>query len=136
MRLLVLRITLGVIAAFQFAFGMLFLVAPQFYPGLVGLAAAPAWTGWIFGLFGARALGYAVGMVLTIRNPLGHRGWIATMIGVQAIDGAVTLAFVGMGVLTLAQVSTAGFMPIVFIIALALTFPRARALTPSADSVA
>ncbi|MEO6532606.1 MAG: hypothetical protein ABIO06_03415 [Pseudolysinimonas sp.] len=136
MRLLALRITLGVIAAFQLAFGVLFLVAPQLYPALVGLHPAPAWTSWIFGLFGARAIGYAVGMVLTMRDPLRHRGWIATMIGVQAIDGIVTLALVAMGVLTFAQVSTAGFMPIAFIVALALTFPRARAVPSAPGAVA
>jgi hypothetical protein len=124
MRLLILRITLGVIAAFQAGFGILFLVAPAVYPHLVGLAAVPAWAPWIFGLFSARALGLAAGMVFAVRDPFRYRSWIAVMIGVQAIDWIVTMVFVLQGALALAQVSTAGFMPIVFIVALALTFPR------------
>jgi len=125
MRLLILRITLGVIAAFQAGFGILFLIAPSVYPHLVGLAPVPAWAPWIFALFSARALGFAAGMVFAIRDPFRYRSWIAVMIGVQAIDWIVTMVFVLQGILTLAQVSTAGFMPIVFIVALALTFPRA-----------
>jgi hypothetical protein len=131
MRFVILRITLGVIAAFQAGFGILFLVAPGVYPAAVGLAAVPAWAPWIFGLFGARALGFAAGMVFAIRDPNRYRSWIAVMIGVQAIDWIVTMVFVLQGTLTVAQVSTAGFMPIAFIVALALTFPR-RAAAPIA----
>lgn len=126
MRLRVLRITLGVIAGFQFGFGLLFLVAPTLYPQLMGLEPGPAWTTWGFGLFAARALGYGVGMIVALRDPYRHRSWIATMIGVQAIDGVVTIALIAQGALTLAQASTAAFMPVVFVIALAVTFPRAR----------
>ncbi|MBX3098865.1 MAG: hypothetical protein KF761_04730 [Salinibacterium sp.] len=124
MRLLALRITLGIIAAFQLAFGSLFLVAPLFYGDLIGLPEAPAWVAWIFGLFGARALAFVVGMVLAIRDPQRYRSWIVAMIVVQVLDGIVTLGLVAQGVLTFAQVSTAGFMPIVFVVALALLFPR------------
>lgn len=126
MRLLTLRITLGVIAGFQFGFGLLFLFVPSLYPEMMGLPLGPLWTTWGFGLFAARALGYGVGMVLSIRDPYRNRSWIATMIGVQAIDAIVTLTLVAQGALTLAQASTAAFMPIVFVAALALTFPRAR----------
>lgn len=124
MRLLVLRITLGVIAAFQLALGTMFLVAPGFYSDAVGLEPAPAWAGWMFAMFSARAFGFAVGLVLAIRDPYRHRAWIAVMIGIQAIDWIATLALVATGTLTMTQVSTAGFMPAVFIVLLALTFPR------------
>jgi len=127
MRLLILRITLGVIATFQAGFGILFLVAPAAYPNLVGLDPVPAWAPWILALFSARALGVVAGMVFAIRDPYRYRSWIAVMIGVQAIDWIVTMVLVLHGTLTLAQVSTASFMPIVFIVALALTFPRRAA---------
>jgi len=127
MRPLILRITLGVIAAFQAGFGILFLVAPAAYPHLVGLDPVPAWAPWIFALFSARALGFAAGMVVAIRDPFRYRSWIAVMIGAQAIDWIATMVFVLQGTLTLAQVSTAGFMPIVFIVVLALTFSRRAA---------
>jgi len=124
MRLLILRITLGVIAAFQAGFGLLFLFAPAAYPSLVGLDPVPAWAPWMFALFSARALGFAAGMVVAIRDPYRNRSWIAIMIGVQATDWISTVVAVVQGSLTVAQVSTAGFMPILFIVALALTFPR------------
>lgn len=135
MRILALRITLGVIAAFQIVLGILFLLAPQFYGDAVGLEQAPPWVAWMFGMFSARALGYGVGLVLAIRDPLRHRAWIATMIGVQVIDWLVTISLVVQGVLSLAQVSTAGFMPVLFVLALVLTFPR-RPRPATGDSVA
>lgn len=124
MRLLVLRITLGVIAAFQIGFGAIFLFAPTVYPDAVGLDPVPAWASWMFALFGARALGFGAGMILAIRDPLGHRSWIAIMIGVQVIDWIATLVAILQGSLTVAQASTAAFMPVLFVIALLLTFPR------------
>lgn len=124
MRSLILRITLGLIAAFQIALGLLFIVAPGLYAQLVGLPRAPAWTAWIFGMFGARALGYAVGLIVAMRDPQRHRLWIVTMIGIQAVDWVLTVMLILQGALTLTQASTAAFMPVLFVIALALTVPR------------
>jgi hypothetical protein len=131
MRLVVLRITLGIIAAFQLVLGLMFLFAPDFYASAVGLDPAPDWVPWMFGMFSARAIGFTVGLALAIADPFRHRAWIAIMIGVQAIDWLVTASLVVQGTLTIAQVSTAGFMPVLFIIALALTFPRRRSIAAS-----
>lgn len=130
MRLLVLRITLGVIAAFQIGFGALFLFAPAVYPAAVGLDAVPAWAPWMFAMFSARAFGFGVGMILAMRDPFRYRSWIAVMVGVQAIDWVATIVAVVQGFLTVAQVSTAGFMPVIFIVVLILAFPR----TPPSDT--
>ena len=127
MRLLLLRITLGVIAAFQLGFGALFLFAPGLYPDAVGLESVPAWAPWMFALFGARALGFGAGMIVAMRDPLRHRSWIVIMIGVQVIDWIATVVAVLQGSLTITQVSTAGFMPVLFVVALVLFFPRAAA---------
>jgi hypothetical protein len=133
MRLLALRITLGVIAAFQLALGAMFLFAPHFYAATVGLDPAPAWVPWMLAMFSARAFGFAAGLVIAIRQPERHREWIAIMIGVQAIDWLATVTLIGQGALTIAQVSTAAFMPILFIVALALTFPRRSRETSQAE---
>lgn len=124
MRLRILQITLGVIAAFQVFFGLVFIVAPNAIISAFGLPAVPAWAPWIFAMFGARAIGYAVGMVVAMRDPLRHAAWIWTMVGVQAIDWIATVVLVASGALTIAQASTAAFMPIVFIAAILLTMPR------------
>jgi hypothetical protein len=131
-RLLILRITLGVVAFFQIALALVFLIIPGPFAAAVALPEAPQWAHWMFAMFSARALGYAVGMILAIRNPLAHRAWIVTMVGVQAIDWIATLAFIGVGAITVTQASTAAFLPVVFIVALLATMPRGSARTPSA----
>lgn len=136
MRLLVLRVTLGVIAAFQIGFGALFLFAPAVYPAAVGLDAVPAWAPWMFAMFSARAFGFGVGMILAMRDPLRYRSWIAVMVGVQAIDWIVTMGAVVQGALTVAQVSTAGFMPVIFIVVLILAFPRTAPSTSDPTALA
>jgi hypothetical protein len=124
MRTLILRTTLGVVAAFQIGFGALFLIAPNFYGSMVGLAPVPDWAPWMFAMFSARAFGFAAGMIVAIREPERHRAWIAIMIGVQALDWLATMALVINGTLTLPQVSTAAFMPVLFIVSLLVSFPR------------
>ena len=127
MRTLILRITLGAVALFQIVFGLLFLLIPGTLAESFGLAETPHWAYWIFALFSARALGYAVGMILAIRDPLKYRAWIITMVGVQAIDWIATLVYIGAGAITVAQASTAAFMPVVFIVLLLATLPRTGA---------
>ena len=124
MRNRVLRITLGVVTAFQLALGVGFLVAPGPFSASLGLAPAPQWTYWMFAMFSARAFGFAYGMVLAFRDPVRHRSWITAMIGVQAIDWIATIAFIVTGAITLSQATTAAFMPVLFIAGLAWGFPR------------
>ncbi len=124
MRLLVLRITLGVVAFFQIALAIVFIAIPGPFAAAVGLPETPQWAYWMFAMFSARALGYAVGMIFAIRDPLRHRAWITTMVGVQAIDWIATLYFIGTGAITLVQASTATFLPAVFIVLLLATLPR------------
>lgn len=133
MRVRILRITLGIIAAFQVALALGFLFAPAPFAASLGLAATPAWTAWMFAMFSARALGFAYGLVLAIRDPHRHRSWIVAMIGVQAIDWLVTVFFISTSAITLAQATTASFMPVIFIVALVACFPRnpAKALSGS-----
>ncbi len=120
-----LRVTLLVIAGFQLVLGALFLVAPGATADLFGLAPdAPPWARWLFAMMAARFLGYAYGMVVAARDPLRHVSWIDSMIAVQAIDWIATLAVLAAGDLTLQQVSTAAFMPVLFISALLWWHPR------------
>ena len=114
-----LRITLITIGIFQLFFGTLFLAAPVATAQLLGLQpAAPAWANWLFAMMGARFLGYAYGMFAAARAPWAGRTWISTMIVIQAIDWLATIGYLFTGHLTLRQVSTAAFMPVLFIAAL------------------
>ena len=127
MRLLVLRLTIATITAFQVVLGFVFVFFPSQFAALMGLDPAPAWVAWMFAMFTARAWGFAAGMVLALRDPVRHRAWLAIMVGVQAIDWIATVVFLSLNAVTLAQVSTAAFLPVVFIVLILITFPRRTA---------
>lgn len=116
--------TLWFIAAIQFVLGAVFLAAPEQTARMLGLGAAPGWANWLFGMMAARFLGFAFGIGVAARNPAGARSWIVAMIGVQAIDWFVTLKYLALGEVTLAQVSTASFLPALFVIVLTVAMPR------------
>lgn len=121
----VLRITLIVIGFFQLALGALFLVAPGPAASLLDLSpAAPPWVNWLFAMMAARFLGYAYGMFIAARSPRDHVGWINTMIVIQAVDWVATVAYLLKGDLSLRQVTTAVFVPVLFIGALLWFHPR------------
>ena len=119
-----LKFTLRFIAIVQFVLGLSFLLAPEFTSHAMGLAAAPEWTNWLFGMMAARFLGYAWGLWLAAKDPVAARPWVISMIAIQAIDWLVTLKYLATGAVTLAQVSTASFLPVLFVIALAIGLPR------------
>src|SRR5262249_7056516 len=111
----VLRVTLGAIGVVQLILGVVFLFLPAQFASVLGLAVTPSWVPWMFAMFGARALGFAYGMFLALRNPEQHRDWIVAMIAVQIVDWIATIYFVLQGVVTLPQVSGASFLPVIFI---------------------
>jgi hypothetical protein len=120
-----LRICLVVIGVFQLVLGTLFLLVPGQAADLLGLhPAAPSWVNWLFAMMAARFLGYAYGMFTAARAPRVNVGWINTMIIIQAIDWAATIAYLTAGDVSLRQVTTAAFMPVVFIGALLWFHPR------------
>lgn len=114
---MLLRLTLYIIAIVQVVLGIVFLV-PDLFANVAGLESAPAWTGWLLAMFGARALGFGFGMALAARDPVRHRSWIVAMVGIQTIDWLATLAYLTVGAVTLAQVTTAAFLPVVFVLVL------------------
>lgn len=122
-----LRIALVFIGIVQVVLGVVFAFAPAGFGAMMDLAQAPAWTYWMFGMFSARAWGFAYGMFLAARDPERHIAWIQAMIGVQIVDWLGTMYFVLTGVLTLAQVSSASFLPLIFIGMLVVFYPRQRA---------
>jgi hypothetical protein len=120
-----LRVTLITIGFFQLVLGVLFLAAPRATASLLGLTpAAPGWVNWLFAMMAARFLGYAYGMFAAARDPERHTTWIDTMIVIQVIDWTATLVFLAAGEVSLRNVTTASFVPALFIAALLRFRPR------------
>lgn len=119
-----LRATLIFIAVVQFMLGLLFLLAPREAVHALGLAATPDWTNWLFGQMGVRFIGFGIVMIVAARNIAQATPWIWTMIFIQAVDWIVTLKYLLAGSVTLPQVSTAPFFPLLFIVLLLIAMPR------------
>ena len=130
----ILRVTAAVIAVSQFGLGLGYLLAPATFNGLLGLSAAPGWTAWPFAMLGARFFALGFGMILVVRDPVANRAWIQAMIVVQAIDWIMTVGSLLAGTVTLGQVATAPFLPIVFIAGLLVGYPRAASHTLAAGT--
>ena len=121
-----LGISLWLIAVVQFILGAAFLAVPEQAAHVLGLSPAPSWVNWLFGMMAARFLGFGYGMLVAARDPVAARPWIQAMIAIQVIDWLVTLKYLHLGAVTIAQVSTAPFLPILFAIILALGLPRVQ----------
>ncbi|MBI3563032.1 MAG: hypothetical protein HY080_15085 [Gammaproteobacteria bacterium] len=119
-----LRFTLWFIAAVQSLLGVAFLLVPGQTTPLLGLSTAPGWTHWLFGMMAARFLGFGYGMALAARDPLANLAWIKAMMVIQAIDWIVTLYYLSAGAVTLAQVTTASFLPVIFVMLLLVSYPK------------
>jgi len=125
-----LKLTLYVIGAFQLILGLAFLTAPTAVADQLGFTpAAPGWADWLLAMMAARFLGYAYGMFWCARHARRAEPWIDTMIVIQAIDWIATVAYLHSGDVTLRQVTTASFMPVVFIAALTWFHPRRLSAT-------
>ena len=119
-----LSFTLRFIAVVQFVLGAGFLVAPEGMASLLGLAATPGWANWMFGMMAARFLAFGYGMLVAARDPAGNLSWLRSMVAIQLVDWAVTVKYLLAGAVTLAQVSTASFLPLVFVTLLWWSWPR------------
>jgi hypothetical protein len=130
-----LKSTLYVIGTVQAALGLMFLIAPGSAAHLLGFEpAAPGWVNWLFTMMAARFLGYAYGMFKAARSPDQAHSWIDTMIAIQAIDWIATIGYLAAGDVTLRQVSTASFLPAIFIVVLVWFRPRRQLQTTTATS--
>ena len=123
-----LNATLWFVAFIQFTRGIAFLAAPEQAAQSLGLSVAPGWTNWLFGMMATRFLGFGYGMVTAVRHPEQARPWIKAMITIQAIDWLVTLKYLHSGAVTRVQVSTASFLPLVFVV---LLLPRSAPVRAS-----
>lgn len=119
-----LSFTLRFIAVVQFVLGAGFLVAPEGMASLMGLATTPGWANWMFGMMAARFLAFGYGMLVAARDPAGNLSWLRSMVAIQLVDWAVTVKYLLAGAVTLAQVSTASFLPLVFVALLWWGWPR------------
>jgi hypothetical protein len=117
--------TLRFIALVQLVLGVGFLMVPADMASLLGLAVTPGWANWMFGMMAARFLGFGYGMLIAARQVAGNVAWLRAMVAIQLIDWAVTVKYLVSGAVTLAQVNTASFLPLVFVALLWWAWPRA-----------
>lgn len=131
-----LQITLVVVGLAQIFFGVAFTFAPAQFAGLLGLPVTPPWPYWMFSMFGARCFGFAYGMFLAASDPKSNTPWIKAMIMVQAVDWLGTLYYLANGAVTLAQVSAAAYLPLIFVVLLLIFYPRGQAASAKAPAQA
>ena len=114
--------TVQLISVIQLVLGVA-LIVPGVVPMALNLEPAPGWVDWLFVMAGARSVGFAYGMFLAARQPERYRSWIQAMIGIQAIDWVGTIAYLVAGTVTIAQVTTAAFLPVAFVVVLVRSVP-------------
>ncbi len=119
-----LRITLVVIGIVQVFFGLPFIVAPHLFSAVLHLSSAPNWTSWFFVMNGARFLAMGYGMFVAASDPIKHIAWINAMIVVQAFDWLGSIYSIGTGAISLAQATDTPYLPLLFIVALLVWYPR------------
>ena len=129
------RGVLILIAAVQIVLGVLFVVTPKSFPVLLSLPAAPAWTDWVFAMLGARALGFAYGMLVAQRDLGRHASWLVAMVIVQALDWVATLVALAGAKVTFAQVATAPFLPVLFVAVLVAALLRLSAHSSKVEAL-
>ena len=111
----VLQYTLQFIGIVQLILGVIFLLFPRQFISLNDLESPPDWVFWLFAQMAARFIGYGIGMFAAAKDPVKNRLWIQTMIAIQAIDWLSTIYYIINDSVTLAQVTTAPILPIIFI---------------------
>ena len=130
-----LRFMLRLIGVVQLGLGLAFVLVPNRFATFQGLhPSPPGWVDWLFVMMGGRFLGYGVGMFVAARDPYRNRSWIDTMIAVQALDWIATIGYLVAGDVGLRNVTTAAFLPPLFIAALLTWHPRHWSGRPGAQS--
>ena len=119
-----LQITLWFIALVQLVLGLAFLLVPEAAAVALHFPAAPGWVNWLLGMMAARCLGFAYGLWLVARTLDQARPWVVAMVGIQALDWVVTVKYLAIGAVSLSQVTTAAFLPVLFVVALLMGLPR------------
>ena len=118
-----LLILIGVV---QLILGALYLFAPQFITGMMGLTVPPADTGYMAGMLAARFIAYGLGMFWCARAPEENLFWINNMILIQVIDLAVGVYYTATGVVALSSSAFPMFNATLFIILLWLWRPKSQ----------
>lgn len=100
---------------------------------LLGAAfrVAPGQTSQLFGTMGARCLGFGYGMALAASNPLADLLWVKATTAIQAVDRTVTLCHLTAGAIAVALVTTASFLPAIFVIPLLVSYQKPATAGPA-----
>lgn len=126
-------IVAGLVGLIQITLAALYFVAPVWFVTWQGLTPPAADAGYPLGMLAARFLVYGVGMFAIARDPLRHVFWARGMMAIQALDFAVGLAYVAMGVVPLAHAGFPMFNAAWITVALWVTLPMALKAQRSAE---
>ena len=125
----ILKFSLYFVGFVQVVLGLIFLLIPTNYASMMGLQQAPNWVNWMFTFMSIRMIGFGAGMFIAAKDPIKNKLWIQIMIVMQAMDWLGTVFYLTAGVVTLAQVTSASFLPLIFIALLVYSYPRPQAST-------
>lgn len=110
------RLALAIIGIIQIGNGAVLLIDPDLLHGILGVdTSLPFWTDYIFLTAGARFIGYGIGMLAARRDPIRHRLWVITMIGIQAVDLFATVASMVNGSLPARHVVLTAAPPVLWV---------------------
>ena len=116
-----LLILIGIV---QLVLGALFLFAPQWIMGMMGLTVPPADSGYMFGMLAARFIAFGLGMFWCARAPEENVFWINNMILIQIIDLAAGIYYTATGVVAISSSAFPMFNATLFIILLTMWRPK------------
>ena len=116
-----LLILIGIV---QLVLGALFLFAPQWIMGMMGLTVPPADSGYMFGMLAARFIAFGLGMFWCARAPEENVFWINNMILIQIIDLAAGIYYTATGVIAISSSAFPMFNATLFIILLTMWRPK------------
>jgi hypothetical protein len=115
---------LRLVGVSQLVLGALFLLAPAFFIGWMGLHQTPTDSNYLFGMLAARFIAYGIGMFAIARDPQANRFWINNMIFIQLIDLGVGLFYTVVGTLPLAASGFPMFNAALFSVLLFMWKPK------------
>jgi hypothetical protein len=83
-----LRVAVAIMVIVHAVMGVILIGFPSVFAGMHSVNAVSGWTKWVLALLGARALAFAFGMLLALRDPDRHRSWlIATVLSSMSTVG-------------------------------------------------
>ncbi|MFN8380974.1 MAG: hypothetical protein U0V02_03485 [Anaerolineales bacterium] len=119
-----LKVLLRVIGVVQLVLGLMYLLIPMNFLGMMGHSIPQPDIAYPLGMLAARFLAYGIGMLFIAREPEKQLFWINNMILIQALDLATGVFYTGTGIVNLSLSGFPMFNAALFIILLSVWRPK------------